>query len=227
MPPSNLLGLTILIAAVLPGAAYTWAYERQASAYGITATDRIFRFIAISLLFHLVLGWGEYALYRHAFEGGGFYAGQFAAAWGAAALAVVIPALVGTVLGGLYATRSDRAGWTWIRSRLTAEREQQLLSAILGPTPAPRAWDNLFSDRPTMYVRLQTVGDGSGLGGEVLAGLFAADSYAGKFPHAADLYLEQAWSVNADGSLDADLGYPLYVAAGQIARIETIQPTGP
>lgn len=44
---------------VLPGAVYTWAYERQNSAYGVTFTDRFLRFIAASVIFHLVLAWPE------------------------------------------------------------------------------------------------------------------------------------------------------------------------
>ena len=72
----------------------------------------------MSLIFHLVLGWPEYWLYRLALTAESFTAGQFAAAWGAGVLLMVIPAVVDTVLGGLYATRGTRTGWTW-RVRFT------------------------------------------------------------------------------------------------------------
>jgi hypothetical protein len=80
VPPTSIAALLILIAAVLPGAAYTWAFERQASGYGVTLADRVLRFIATSVLFHLVFGWPEYFLYRIAFSSHHLAAGQFAAA---------------------------------------------------------------------------------------------------------------------------------------------------
>jgi hypothetical protein len=216
--PTTVIAVLLVVVAVLPGSMYIWGYERQASAFGVTFADRTLRFIAISLLFHLVLGWPEYLLYRVAANGPQFAAGQFAAAWMAAVLLVVIPAAVGTFLGGLYTTRNSREGWTWLRRGLSSEREQRLLRLALGRTPAPRAWDDLFSDRPTVYIRVRTID------GTWLAGLFADDSYAGGYPHDADLLLEQAWHVNADdGTLEEPLGYPVYVPASQIAWLEIVQ----
>ena len=149
----GLIALAIVIVAVIPGSMYTWAYEREASAFGVTLADRTLRFIAISLLFHLALGWPEYTLYRVALAGPHFEVGQFAAIWIAVLLVVAMPVFIGTVLGGLYATRNSREDWDVIRSRLSPERERRLLRLALGRTPAPRAWDDLFSDRPTMYLR--------------------------------------------------------------------------
>ena len=219
MPPTTVIAVFIVVVAVLPGSMYTWAYERQASAFGVTFADRTLRFLAVSLLFHLVLAWPEYALYRVAFAGSTFGVWQFAAAWGAALLVVLIPAAIGTVLGGLYTTRNSREGWTWLRQRLSPVREQRLLRLALGRTPAPRAWDDLFSDRPTVYIRVRTTD------GTWLAGLFADDSYAGGYPHDTDLLLEEAWEIRAeDGILgDRGLGYPVYVPASQIGWLEIIR----
>ena len=218
MPPGSLVALAIVIVAVIPGSTYTWAYEREASAFGVTLADRSLRFIAISLLFHLSLGWPEYALYRVALAGPRFGGGQFAAVWAAIVLVVALPALIGTVLGGLYATRNSREGWAVIRKRLNPDREHRLLRLALGRTPAPRAWDDLFSDRPTMYLRVQTTD------GAPVAGLFADDSYAGGFPHDTDLFLEDAWDLAEDGSFGKSLGYPVYIPAAQIARMEIVRP---
>ena len=218
MPPTTIIAVLIVVMTVLPGSMYTWAYERQTSAFGVTLADRTFRFIAISLLFHLALGWPEYGLYRLAFTSPTFAAGQFAAAWGAALLTVAIPAALGALLGGLYATRNSREGWGWLRRRLSPEREQRLLRFALGRTPAPRAWDNLFSDRPTVYIRARTTD------GTWIAGLFADNSYAGGYPHDTDLLLEQAWEITDDGTLgDRSLGYPVYIPASQIGWLEIIQ----
>jgi hypothetical protein len=218
MPPASFIALAIVIVTVVPGSMYTWAYEREASAFGVTLADRTLRFIAISLLFHLALGWPEYALYRLALAGPRFGAGQFAATWAAVLLVVALPGVLGTVLGGLYATRNSREGWVLIRKRLSPDRERRLLRLVLGRTPAPRAWDDLFSDRPTMYLRIQTTD------GTPVAGLFADDSYAGGFPQETDLFLEDAWDLADDGSFGKSLGYPVYIPAGQIARMEIVRP---
>jgi hypothetical protein len=213
--PSTLVALGIVLVAILPGALYVWAYERQASAYGVTLADRTLRFIAVAVIFHLVLGWPEYALYRLAFTTDGFGAAQFAAAWFAILLLVVLPSGVGTTLGGLYASRSTRVGWAGIRNHLSPEAEDRLLRIALGRTPAPRAWDHLFSDRPFAYLRVTTEA------GDTIAGLFSSQSYAGGFPHEADLLLEEAWQLSDDGeTLEQPLGYPVYIAASQIAWVE-------
>lgn len=157
MLPSTLIGLLGVVIAVLPGSVYTWAYERQASAYGVTFADRTLRFIAVSVVFHVGLGWPEYALYRlsiaHRHD---LLAGQFALLWVGLVFLVAIPASAGTILGGLYATRTNRNKWTRLRRRLSAAQEALLLRILLGRDPAPRAWDNLFSERPTVYMRVKT-----------------------------------------------------------------------
>jgi hypothetical protein len=218
--PTSVIAVLLIVVTVLPGSMYTWAYERQASAFGVTFADRTLRFIAISIIFHLALGWPEYLLYRAALNGPTFAAGQFGAAWAATIPLVLIPAAVGTVLGGLYTTRNSREGWHWLRGKLSAEREERLLRFALGRTPAPRAWDDLFSDRPTVYIRVRTID------GTWLAGVFADNSYAGGYPHDTDLLLEEAWQIVAeDGTLgEHGLGYPVYVPASQIGWLEIIQP---
>jgi hypothetical protein len=208
------------VATVLPGGTYTWAFERQASGYGVTLADRVLRFIATSVLFHLIFGWPEYVLYRLAFSSRQLAAGQFAAAWAAALIIVGLPAVAGTIIGGLYATRTTRDGWQRIRRHLPPAAEIRLLRIALGRTPAPRAWDDLFSNHPTVYIRIRTTD------GPVVAGLFADKSYAAGYPDSPDLYLEEAWSVEDDGSLGKALGYPVYVTASQIGWMEMIQPSG-
>jgi hypothetical protein len=221
MPPASLIALGIVVLAVLPGSMYTWAYERQASAYGVTLADRTLRFVAVSVIFHLVFGWGEYGFYRlliahrHALP-----AGEFALGWGAVMVAVAAPTIGGTVLGGLYASRTERYGWERLRRLLSPERETRLLNVALGRTPAPRAWDNLFSERPTAYLRIRLADD------TWVGGRFADESYAGGFPHEGDLLLEEAWEVDQNSGAflgDTGLGISLYVPAGQIRWME-IEP---
>lgn len=112
------------------------------------------------MIFHLILAWPEYAIYRTALDGRQHLAvGQFALLWSGALLLVATPATAGTVLGGLYATRTGRTGWGWVRRRISAAAEAKILNVLLGRTPAPRAWDDLFSERPSIYLRVRVDGD--------------------------------------------------------------------
>ena len=55
--------------------------------------------------------------------------------------------------------------------------------------------------------------------------MFSAESYAGGFPHDGDLYLEEAWPVDENGSFGtAPLGYSVYVPAATIAYVELVAP---
>jgi branched-subunit amino acid ABC-type transport system permease component len=224
MPPSTVAGFLLLVAVVLPGAIYQWAFERQVSAFGVSFADRLLRFVAVSVIFHLILGWPEYLVYRLLRDEPHPYVAQFAAAWIMVLAIVAFPAVAGSMLGGLYASKQTREGWSWARRWLSASTEERLLRAALGRTPAPRAWDHLFSDRPTVYLRVRTVD------GDWLAGRFAGRSYASGFPHEVDLYLEEAWEVDDDGQLGkSGLGYPLWIPGRQIAWVEVVDqvPTEP
>jgi hypothetical protein len=99
-------------------------------------------------------------------------------------------------------------------------QETKILGVVLGRTPASRAWDNLFSERPNVYLRVRLANE------TWIAGRFANASYAGGFPHEADLYLEEAWAVDQEtGTLlgDTGVGFPIYVPSGQVRWIE-IEP---
>lgn len=207
MIPDTAVGLLLLVIAVLPGLAYTLAFERQAGAYGVTLADRTLRFTAVSATFHLVAAWPEFWVYRTAL-GDRVTAGDFAILWVAAILLLGLPAATGTLVGQVYVHRDDRPTW-----------QRDLLRWTIGPELAPRAWDDFFSDRPSTYLRVRTVD------GTTHAGLFASQSYAAGFPQAPDLLLEEAWSLDSEtGVLLHPLGYPLYIAPGQIAWMEIVPP---
>jgi hypothetical protein len=59
-----------------------------------------------------------------------------------------------------------------------------------------------------------------------LAGKFAGDSYAAGYPNDPDLLLEEAYEIDQEsGILGRGLGYPLYIASGQIAWVEVVWPS--
>lgn len=148
----------------------------------------------------------------------GFGVAQFAAAWGAVVLLTVLPAVAGSYLGRLYATRrTDRP--SWLRRQASAGKiTKRLLDYVVGHERAPRAWDDVFSERPMTYVRVRTTD------GFWVAGLFASRSYAAGYPNDPDLFLEQAWSLKDDATLGEPLGYSIYVPAQRIAWREIIKP---
>lgn len=222
--PTTLVALAVLVVAVLPGGVYTWGFERQAGPFGVTFTDRVLRFLGVSLVFHLLLAWPEYALYRvlaGRWDGRAqLPVAEFALLWGGLVVITAVPFVTGAVIGSLYATRTTRQGWSRLRRGwLTAARETTLLRLAVGPAPAPRAWDDVFSDRPAAYLRVR-MEDGT-----FIAGRFAADSYAAGFPNDPDLYLEEAWDVDQrTGALlgDTGLGFPTYVRAGTFTTVDVL-----
>lgn len=219
MVPTTTTALLLLVVAVLPGSVYLWAFERQAAAFGVTFADRVLRFVAMSVVFDVLYAWPGYAVYRAAFAGRPLGTGQFTLLWSATAVALAVPYACGSLVGGLYATRTTRAGWTRFRRRVSPEAEAALLRLAIGAYPAPRAWDAHFVTRPDEYVRVR-LRDGGWVGG-----WFSRGSWAGKYPHDTDLLIEEAWPIGADGVFgDRGLGYAVYVPASAIAFVEMLPP---
>lgn len=81
-----------------------------------------------------------------------------------------------------------------------------------------RAWDYRLAEG-NLFVKVRTV-SGSWLGGS-----FGDDSFAGAFPHAADLYLEVAYEMSDDGEFGRPRDYAIYVPADRIDWLEFPSPT--
>lgn len=218
--PGSVVGGVFLLLAVLPGAAFTWALERQVGSYGVSFADRTLRFVGVSIVFHLLVLPLEYLVVSSLLPASSFDWGDVMTAWPALLLLFAIPYGLGSVLGGLYRSRSARdEHWNWVRSRLSEPTERRLLRVALGHDPAPRAWDHLFADRSSRYLRVR-LQDGTWV-----AGLFADRSYAGGYPDVTDLLLEQAWSVDPVTGEPADQqgpAYPVYIPASEITLLEEL-----
>ncbi|MCZ2847738.1 DUF6338 family protein [Modestobacter sp. VKM Ac-2978] len=174
--------LAVSILAVLPGASYTFAYERLAGAYGVSLADRLIRFLAASAIFHAFLIGPELQLYRVWIDSGRLGRGEVNA-WqleGVAVVYVVLPTLVGSLVG--YGRKKR---WRWVR-------------VLTGSSPEPRAWDHVWTQpERTSVVRLKLKS------GPWLAGFFgnvegAPQSYAAGYPEAADLFLSLQVQVDRD-----------------------------
>jgi hypothetical protein len=191
--PSTLQALLVLILAVLPGALYVWGFEREAGKWGIGVSDTLLRFVTASAVFQAIYAPALYGLYQHYIHhkvvehGHARYANRLADGpvpwwlWLIPAAYVLLPAAVGTAAG---------------RSVRSKHRAAKLFARVVaGRDPAPRAWDDLFTSRPSGTVRIR-LDDGSWVGGA-----FGADSYAAGYPEQPqDLLLEDTYLMKDDGS---------------------------
>jgi hypothetical protein len=211
--PTTAIALVIAVVAVLPGAAYSWAFEREAGAYGAGLADRTLRFLAASVVFHALLAWPEYLLWRVAVAGHrSLDAGQFAVLWAGGVVLVAVPYGLGRLLGRVY-RQSEEA------DSPAPGAAAAVMAAVVGPERVPTAWDAVFARRQATYLRA-LLADGSWV-----AGVFGSESYAGGYPAAADLYLEMAWGLDpVTKALTEPLGYSLYLPASHIVCLDLIPP---
>lgn len=168
---STFQAVAVAVLAILPGAAYVFAYERQAGAFGVGLPDRFVRFLAASAVMHALLSAGTYALYREAVLSGDLSAGRVPL-WAVEVAAVAylaLPTVAGTAVG-----RGKKNGRPWA-------------SLLVGPSPEPRAWDYLWSGRPVGFVRAR-LKSGGWIGG-YFASHDGRESYAAGYPEPGDLYI--------------------------------------
>jgi hypothetical protein len=187
--------LLVALLFVLPGALYTWGFERALSGWGTTLTDRLLRFVAGSAVLHALAAPASWWFYRRQIATGRLAAGHVPWwLWALPLLYVTVPMALGVLVGVLV--RRD-----WAPTRLLA-----------GSAPAPRAWDHVFAGRRPAWLRIRLKDPAAGDGGWIF-GLYAdtgtgPGSYAAGFGHERDLFLsDTAW-------LDGGTGRPLRDAAG-------------
>ena len=228
MSPNTFEALGILIVAFIPGAAYVWAFERQAGPYGVTLADRMMRFLAASIVVHVALGWFEYMAWRVALAHVGHIdAAQFAVLWFATLVVVGVPTARRAGPSEASTQRATRSETRYARLRGAlrldgeggAEREASLLQIALGRAPAPRAWDHLFGSSPSALIRMQ-LHNGAWIGG-----LFGDESYASGYPETSgDIYLERSVAMEEGGSFAYDDEENLIeVGAGILVRWEEVR----
>jgi len=183
--PSSFQAVAAIVLALLPGALYVWAFERQAGRYGIGASDRVLRFIGGSAVILAIFSTPLYLLYSEywtAVEAGDDVPLPLAAVPPAF---VLIPTIAGTVIG-----KGLRTGSKWAK-------------ALTGPDPAPRAWDFLFQYHVDGWIRCRLKS------GVWIAGAYAEangrQSYAAGYPEPQDLYLASSVGCDPDtGEFELD-----------------------
>jgi hypothetical protein len=185
--PATLAALGVAVLAVLPGAAYVFAFESRVGPLKTRAPDRIIRFLAASAAFHAVFAGLTYQLYRTQILTGRVADGT-ANPWLielAAVLYVFLPSAIGFWVGSAY-----RRGSRWTR-RLAGSWQ-------------PRSWDYVFTAKEVAYIRLKLKS------GPWIGGLYAhVDGYLGAYASGygedQDLYLSPSVKVDPEtGAFELD-----------------------
>lgn len=171
--------LAVTLLALLPGASYTFAYERVIGNFRVSFTDRLVRFTAASALFAALFSGPAFLLYRAVIVNGKLGRGSVNPVYlELVALAyVLVPIGVGALLGA-----GQRCHWRWV-------------ALFVGGSPEPRAWDYIWSLRVAAVVRVKLKS------GTWLAGMFNTNqagqrSFAAGYPEKEDLYLSQQLKVD-------------------------------
>lgn len=204
--PSTSQAVVVIVLALLPGALYTWSFERLAGRWGIGLSDRLFRFVGTSALFHALFAPATYQFWSTQWDD--LKAGR-SVSWWLWALAlgyVLVPFAIGSGIG--YGTRK---GWAAARF-------------FTGPDPAPRAWDYLFQGERDGWIRLR-LKSGIWLAGGYGNTEDGIKSYAAGYPEPQDLYLAAAVGVDRDSGefqLDEN-GEVVFLAGGILVRWDEVE----
>lgn len=211
--------LLVAVLAVLPGAVYTIARESHGASWAWRKTDAatlVFRFLATSAAFHVLLAPASFYVYRHVVLTGPTAPHVLPWSWWAAVAAyITVPYLVG-------AWMEDSREWKqspyrvmgWPKNTL-----KRLLAFISGTDPEPRAWDRLFSRNRTGYITLK-LKDSE----EWKAGLWYRPAYASAYGEEQELYIAEQIDVSTDGAVSYDNnGDPIYLGVGLLIRWSEIE----
>jgi len=206
---STFQALGVLLLAFLPGALYVWAFEREAGGWGLGVTDRLLRFVGVSAVFHALVVPLTYIAYRDYVLTGRLTHGEALPLWLwlVPVVYVAIP-----VVAGYFTGNATAAGRRWTRF-------------IAGRSPAPRAWDHLFSAHDLIgWVRLRLKNGEWIVGAYAQAANHRLRSYAAGYPDAQDLYLADTAECEPDTGkfvLDDD-GWPRLRGVGVLVRWEEV-----
>lgn len=184
--------VVVVAAALMPGALYTWSFERFAGRWGIGLMDRFLRFAVGSLALHALAAPITYSLYARFISTSRAANGEPLTLW---LWPLLLAYVAAPILAGTIVALGSVRGAYWARF-------------LSGPHPIPRAFDHLFSHQPTGWVRARLSG-GTWVGGAYARHPSGRSSYAAQYPEAGDIYLVSAavvdtlsgeFLLNPDGS---------------------------
>jgi hypothetical protein len=79
--PSTFQALGVALLALLPGALYELAREQRSGRWGLRGTDQLFRLLAFSVVFQVVIAPLTYWVYAHYVITGHFRQGRPVSGW--------------------------------------------------------------------------------------------------------------------------------------------------
>ncbi|MFJ3583425.1 DUF6338 family protein [Streptomyces sp. NPDC090127] len=205
MVPGTVQQLTILLVLVLPGVVYQAVREhlRGAVAAEQEPQNRIIRAIAAGALLDAVyaVAAGPWLVRLLAGQGKGPVAGVLAHPREAGLAALLLVVLV-------------PAGIAWTEARLDRRRRRARYE------PTPTAWDALFRDRGSCFVRARLKN------GLWVGGWLGSRSAVSAYPQPGDVYLQAQYRMGADGRFLGrvpDTG-GVYLRAADIDVLEVLLP---
>jgi hypothetical protein len=203
-------GAIVAALIALPGAGYTWGFEQAVSGWGAGLADRTLRFVGGSAVFAVITAPLSFWIYHGQVTSGRLAHGQlWWPAWPVLIGYVIVPFAVGRITG-----RAVQRGRWWP-------------GLLVGPAPAPRAWDHVFLAGRSAYIRVRLKDAGAGTDGWVL-GIFSPHrvlgAYASGPPNEPDLYLsDTAEAIPGTGEFRLnDDGLPYLRGVGLLIRYEEI-----
>lgn len=164
--PSTLEALAIALAFLAPGLSFEQGIERRVGYWRTNLADRTLRFFLISTLLQVLFFPFTFSVWATEFRGVDWSTMSTPPwiAWIAMLAYIIVPFLAGTYVGHRAAH-----GDGWVRF-------------VVGSSPAPRAWDELFcGQRGHGYIRARFKSDH-----RWVAGVWG---YASSFPNSEDLLL--------------------------------------
>jgi hypothetical protein len=200
--------LVVVALAILPGASYTFAFERMAGSFGHNLGDRVIRFLGASAVLQVLFLGPTYILYQKYVLTGRLASGQpdWYWLWPVGAMYVLIPIGLGLLVG--Y-KRNQRKRWAL---RLT------------GSALEPRAWDQMWNRPVKALVRIK-LKSGGWIGGIFEASKTGEQSYASGYPDDGDLHLTRQLKVDPrTGTYETqDDGTPKVIDRGLLIRWSEIE----
>ena len=168
---SGAIAVTLLAAALLPGAFFQWGYERNAGRFGIGLKDRLLRTTGISAIFLALFAWPIHRLYAN-------YWPQTASGDHLPSATYFVPVV--------YLAIPLFSGWLW---GLTLGKDWDWAKRVAGRKRFPTAWDYTFSDRKSGWIRCK-LKSGEWVGGQY-GSMGSSDhtTYASGYPEPHELYL--------------------------------------
>jgi hypothetical protein len=187
---------------LIPGLNCTWVIERLAGPSRLKGTERLLRAVAWSVLVYAAASPWLLRIGRRLVQEKPIW--PWEPILGAILLIFVAPVVLGAVVSFL---RSNPGAKSFLRRFTTVD-------------PHPTAWDFAFNRRRAFLIRIRL------RDGERVGGLFSDSSFASAYPEPQQLFIEQAWRLDPDGSFVEPLprGDGLLIPGEVIEIVEFMAP---